>query len=121
LYLFTNNSIKKSRVKGFETFASIYENKQAVEIIRKKRISKPYQFLGVWIAQNLDDFENVSMYIRLAKYQDRSLLENAVSYVADYPNPGSKRKLFMWYLKGKLRKIPKPPKKKIQSSQDSLF
>jgi hypothetical protein len=83
------------------------------EIVKKKNITKPYQFFGLWIAQNLGEFEHLPLYIKLAKYQDRAMLENAVSYIKDYPDPKSRHKLFMWYLKGKLKKVPKKEKRII--------
>lgn len=104
LSLFTEKLQEKSNLKGFSKFSSILD-KRSEEFVRKKNISKPHQFFGVWIAQNLGDFENISLYIRLAKYQDRALLEQAVSFVKDYPDAQSKHKLFLWYLKGKLRKV----------------
>lgn len=120
LYLFTENLPEKktlpsnARLGGFMKFAAIL-NKESVEIVKKKNISKPYQFFGVWIAQNLQEYDNIPIYIKLAKYQDRNLLEQAVSYVKDYPDAKSRHKIFMWYLKGKLKKMPmrkKAPKER---------
>lgn len=118
LSLFTKNSPEKK-----SSIASPKDNtfrigeilsQKSQEYVKKKRISKPYQFFGIWIAQNLDDFQNISLYIRLAKYQRRELLEHAVSYVSDYPNAQSKPKLFLWYLKDKLEKLPPKERKKIK-------
>lgn len=116
-YLFTENSPAKSNLpsKGPSRFSFVFSKKSDEFIKKKKNITKPYQFFGVWIAQNLDDFDNIGIYIKLAKYQDRSLLEQAVSYIKDYPDAISKHKLFMWYLKGKLKKMPKSEKPKAKS------
>jgi hypothetical protein len=96
-------------------------DKKSTDFVKKKNITKPYQFFGVYIAQNLGDFTNIALYIRLAKYQDRALLEQAISYLKDYPDAKSKHKLFMWYLKGKLKKMPSQVKKKATVKQTKLF
>ncbi len=122
LSLFTENSPEKTSKdlkKGFFKFSSVLD-KRSVEFVKKKNITQPYQFFGVWIAQNLGDFTNIALYIRLAKYQEKGLLEQAVSYLKDYPDPKSRHKLFMWYLKGKMKKMPSrvvKKKKKIQSEK----
>jgi hypothetical protein len=113
LYLFTENLPEKNssnpKLGGMLKFAAIL-NQRSSEVVKKKNISKPYQFFGVWIAQNLNEYENIPVYIKLAKYQDRNLLEQAVGYVRDYPDAKSKHNLFMWYLKGKLKPMPKKAK-----------
>ncbi len=112
LYLFTENSQEKSPIKKFGSLRfSVNLDMQSQEVIKKKKISQPFQYFGVWIAQSLGEYKNLPVYIKLAKYQDRNLLEQAVSYVTDYPDPQSRHKLFMWYLKGKLRKMPESKKK----------
>lgn len=118
LYLFTENSQEKTNQssKAFFKFANIL-TPESTEVAKKKNITKPYQFFGVWIAQNLQNYENIATYIKLSKYQDRNLLEQAVSYVKDYPSPQSRHKLFMWYLKGKLKKMPRKSVKKIKSQK----
>ncbi len=90
------------------------------EVAKKKNISKPHQFFGLWIAQSLNEYKYLPLYMKLAKYQDRALLEQAISYLKDYPDAKSKHKLFMWYLKGKLRKMPATAKKKTVK-QRKLF
>ncbi|GIW57135.1 MAG: hypothetical protein KatS3mg083_080 [Candidatus Dojkabacteria bacterium] len=100
--LFTGNLSGKNRNKLSFIFENILLNKQ-----KNSRITKSYQYFGLWIAHNLNDIKNISLYIKLAKEQERTLLESALSYVEDYPNAKSKAKLFFWYLKGKLRKTGK--------------
>lgn len=119
LYLFTENLPEKKTNNPFGSLSkfSAILNQKSQEVVKKKNITRPYQFFGVWIAQNLNDFDNIPVYIKLSKYQDRNLLEQAVSYTRDYPDAKSKHKLFMWYLKGKLK--PMPRKKKIK--QTKLF
>lgn len=73
---------------------------------RKKYIKNEFQAYGLMLAEELDDWKNRSLYIRLAKNTDRQLLENARYYVKDH-NPGQIKtpyKLFMWKLK-ELKKI----------------
>lgn len=112
LSLFTEKSPeKKIQNKGFVKFSAVLDHKSQ-EVIKKNKLTKPYQFFGIWIAQNLGEFDYLPVYIKLAKYQDRVLLENAVSYVKDYPDAKSRHKLFMWYLKGKMKKMPILKKKK---------
>jgi hypothetical protein len=119
LSIFTKSSQENSDSKFKLSFR--FEDK-FLNASRKKNVSKPYQFFGIWIAQNLNDFDNLPLYIKLAKEQDRSLLEHAVSYLKDYPNARSKPRLFLWYLKGKLKKKEAPVKvKKLKEVELALF
>lgn len=70
---------------------------------RPKNISKEFQFFGCSICEALGDTDRYSLYIKLAKTYERNLLEQALSFVKDYPNAKSKPKLFLWKLKN-LRK-----------------
>ena len=76
-----------------------------VMVRRKKYIKNEFQAYGLMLAEELDDWKNRSLYIRLAKNTDRQLLENARYFVKDH-SPGKIQtpyKLFMWKLK-ELRK-----------------
>lgn len=106
LILFTENLSEKNSNK----LSYVFEHK-LLNNHKNLRITKPYQYFGIWIAHNLNDLENIPVYIKLAKEQERTLLESALSYVKDYPNAKSKAKLFFWYLKGKLRKTSKTQSK----------
>ncbi len=66
-------------------------------------ISREFQDYGYRLAVDLKDEKHKALYIKLAKEEDRTLLEKARSYVIDYPQAKSKGKLFMWAL-NKLRK-----------------
>lgn len=66
---------------------------------RPKNISKEFQFYGCEIAETLEDTKHYSLYIKLAKDNNRSILEQTLSFVKDYPGAKSKPKLFMWKLK----------------------
>ena len=68
---------------------------------RQKYIKNDFQAYGLELAQELDDWKNRSLYIRLAKTLDRQILDKARYFVKDQ-NPGSIKtpyKLFMWKLK----------------------
>ncbi len=68
---------------------------------RKKYIKKEFQAYGLKLAEELNDWENKSLYIKLAKNTPRHLLEKAFYFVKDQPKGKvrSKAKLFMWKLK----------------------
>lgn len=68
---------------------------------RQRFVSKEHQAYGLELAKELHDWQNRSLYIRLAKNIDRKILETALYFVKDHP-PGQIRspaKLFMWKLK----------------------
>ena len=70
-------------------------------IKRKKYVKNEFQAYGLELATELDDWKNKSLYIRLAKTQDRKLLEKARYFVKDH-SPGQVKtpyRLFMWKLK----------------------
>ncbi|HWS49118.1 MAG TPA: hypothetical protein VN174_03665 [Candidatus Methanoperedens sp.] len=72
---------------------------------RKKFVKNEFQAYGLELATELDDWKNKSLYIRLAKNEDRKILEKARYYIKDH-SPGqvkSPSRLFMWKLK-ELRK-----------------
>lgn len=119
LSLFTKSLQEKSRDWVSSDLKKVFGNK-FLERAKRKNITKPYQFFGIWIAQNLDDYKNIPLYIRLAKNQDKTLLEHAVSYVKDYPNARSKQKLFLWFLKGKLKKTTSQ-KETLKEIEIALF
>ena len=64
-----------------------------------KYISREFQDYGYRLALELDDEKHKSLYIKLAKEEDRSLLEQARLFVKDAYKPKSKARLFMWKLK----------------------
>lgn len=69
------------------------------ETKRPKNISREFQSYGIYLADELGDSKHYSLYIKLAKDLPRKILDEALSYVKDYPNPKSKAKLFMWKIK----------------------
>jgi hypothetical protein len=73
---------------------------------RPKNLSQEFQVFGVYIAESLNDTKHYSLYIKLAKNYDRSILEEALSYAKGYYSARNKARVFMWRLK-ELRKISK--------------
>ncbi len=68
---------------------------------RQKYIKNEFQAYGLQLAEELKDWKNRSLYIRLAKNTDRKILETARYFVKDHL-PSQVRtpsKLFMWKLK----------------------
>jgi hypothetical protein len=63
-----------------------------------KYVSREFQSFGVHLAEELDDYKHKSLYIKLAKTVHRSILEKALSFVAD-SNAKNKGALFMWKVK----------------------
>lgn len=68
---------------------------------RKKYIKNEFQAFGLQLAEELDDWKNKSLYIRLAKNTERRLLEKALYFVKDHSPKAvrSPARLFMWKLK----------------------
>lgn len=64
-----------------------------------KYISREFQKYAYDLAEELNDLEHKSLYMKLAKETPRILLEKARSFVKDAQNARSKGRLFMWKLK----------------------
>lgn len=64
-----------------------------------KNIAHEFQDFGVRLSQTLDDRKRRSFYIKLAKENNRSVLERARDFALGYPKAKSKAKVFMWRLK----------------------
>lgn len=64
-----------------------------------KYISQEFQDYGYRLAMELGDEKHKALYIKLAKEEDRKLLEEARTFVKDAYEVKSKAKLFMWKLK----------------------
>lgn len=83
-------------------------------------ITREFQDYAYRLAVELDDLKRVSMYNRLAKNEDRNLLEKARSFVSD-ANARNKSAMFLWKLK-QLKTDEKDKKKKeISGEQISLL
>lgn len=66
--------------------------------LEDKYISREFQSFGIYLAEELEDYKHRSLYIKLAKDIHRSILEQALSFVAD-SNARNKPALFMWKVK----------------------
>jgi len=72
---------------------------------KKKYISREFQDYGYRLAEKLSDLKHKALYIKLAKEQPRSLLEEALNFVKDASNVKNRAKLFMWKLKELKREV----------------
>ena len=66
--------------------------------VKDKYISREFQSFGIYLAEELGDYKHRSLYIKLAKTINRSLIEKALSFVSD-SNARNKIGLFLWKLK----------------------
>lgn len=65
---------------------------------KDKYISREFQSFGIHLAEEMDDYKNRGMWIRLAKTNHRSVLEQTLSFVKD-STADNKIALFLWKLK----------------------
>ncbi|PJA87299.1 MAG: hypothetical protein CO141_00155 [Candidatus Moranbacteria bacterium CG_4_9_14_3_um_filter_42_9] len=65
---------------------------------RDYRNSKEFQAFGNMVAEELGDIKHRALYIKLAKTENRTLLEQALDFVKDAPHAHTKGRLFMWKL-----------------------
>lgn len=79
-----------------QSLKQLIQNKNPVD--KNKFISREFQDYGYRLAGEFGDLKHVSLYIKLAKTYDRSLLERARSFVID-SNANNRGALFMWKLK----------------------
>ena len=63
-----------------------------------KYISREFQSYGIYLAEELGDYESKALYIKLAKTMPRAILERALTFVKE-SRARSKPKLFLWKLK----------------------
>lgn len=77
-------------------FQSIGDLLREWDVDKKKYITREFQDYGYRLAMELGDEHNKSLYIKLAKEENRKLLEEARTFVKDAMNVRSKAKLFMW-------------------------
>lgn len=73
---------------------------------RPKNLSTEFQTYGVYLAESLNDTKHYSLYIKLAKDVQRSILDDALSFAKGYYSAKNKARVFMWRLK-ELRKAEK--------------
>lgn len=66
--------------------------------LEDKYISREYQSYGIYLAEELKDYQRRGLYIKLAKTIPRPVLEKVLSFVKDAPNIKRKGALFIWKL-----------------------
>ncbi len=68
-----------------------------------KHIKYEWQEFGYRLAVELKDLKHRSLYMKLAKNEDRKLLQKALDFTKDYKekavSKSGRAKLFMWKLK----------------------
>lgn len=67
-------------------------------VIADYRNKYEYQAYGNMLAEKLRDAKHRTLYIKLAKQEDRKLLESALSFALDTDKKTGLGKLFMWKL-----------------------
>ena len=77
---------------------SISELIKLKSLTRDHRNSFEFQAYGNKLAEELGDMKHRALYIKLAKKEDRNLLEMARVYVVSSEKATTKGKLFMWKL-----------------------
>lgn len=88
---------RQKRNKGFQNLGTLFDNYEMGK--PGKYISHEFQDFGYRLALDLDDLKHKSLYIKLAKNEERGLLEAARRFVIDADHARSKGRLFMWKLK----------------------
>ena len=79
-----------------KSLKQLIDDKNPIE--KNKFVTREYQDYGYRLAMELSDPKHKSLYIKMAKEMDRSILEQAKRFVVD-SNADSKGALFMWKLK----------------------
>ena len=101
----------KKKKRGRSDFSALGDILDKYELEEEdKYITKEFQEYGYSLAAELGDLKHKSLYIKLAKEENRGLLETAKNFVKDANNVKSPGKLFMWKL-GELKKKKKKKKK----------
>ncbi|MBW6441558.1 hypothetical protein K0B04_01440 [Patescibacteria group bacterium] len=88
---------------------------QGKKFSRDYRCSHEFQAYGNRLAEELGDKKHRTLYIKLAKTEDRSLLEEARISVTSSKKAKTKGRLFMWKV-GQLKK-EREEKKKSKSDE----
>lgn len=87
---------RKGQKGGFQSLSSLFDTYALDD--KGGYITKEFQDYAYRLACELDDLPHKSLYMRLAKNTNRSILEAARTFVLD-ANAKSKAKLFMWKIK----------------------
>lgn len=84
-----------SKSKSFTPVGDVLRHFKSDE---DKYISYEFQKYGYELAKELGDSKNTSFYIKLAKENQRGLLETSRNFVKDANNVKSRPALFLWKL-----------------------
>src|SRR3989339_277343 len=79
-----------------QSLKQLFQTKNPVD--KNKFVSREFQDYGYRLAAELGDLAHKSLYIKLAKTVDRSILEECKRFVID-SNADNRGALFMWKLK----------------------
>ena len=79
-----------------QSISDILKEKGVISDFRNKH---EYQAYGNMLAEKLRDAKHRTLYIKLAKEEDRKLLDAALAFVLDTDKKLGLGKLFMWKLK----------------------
>lgn len=109
--------VKEPKFASLDSLIQGYKFKQS-----KGYITQEFQDFGYRLALELDDLEHKALYIKMAKIEDRGLLERALSFVSDADTAKSKPRLFMWKV-GQLKKElgEKKQRQEPEEEQPELF
>jgi hypothetical protein len=85
--------------KNTSTFTGLGDLFSEYTVEKNKYISQEFQDFGYQLAVKLDDLQHKALYIKMAKTEERAVLERALSFVSDADSAKSKARLFMWKVK----------------------
>lgn len=89
---------KRKTGSGMNLIGDILNNYH-IETDKQRRISREWQDYAYRLALELDDLKHKSLYMRLAKNEDRALLEEVRIFVRGAIKAKNKGGLFMWKLR----------------------
>ncbi len=112
-----------AKKRGAEEAASLEQIFSGYQIKEDKGyITQEFQDFGYRLALELNDLKHKSLYIKMAKDEDRGILERALSFVSDANNAKSKARLFMWKVKElKKEKASRIKEQTPEEEQPPLF
>lgn len=89
--------MSKQTNSNFQPLASLFDQFQLED--KGGYITQEFQDYGYRLALALNDLKHKSLYIKMAKEEDRKLLERALTFVSDADHAQNKARLFMWKVK----------------------
>lgn len=89
-------SVMNQKTSSFIMAADVLQERKTQK--NESRLHYEFQYYGNLLAEKLNDQGHASLYMKLAKEVDRSLLEQALDFVRGSANVKNKAGLFMWKL-----------------------